>query len=227
MDEKFVNKGSSGIGNVYWWHRIQLPDGSYTPGIVHHGPDGGDWPTTRFGLPKDCSGLNVLDIGAWDGFFSFEAEKRGAEYVLASDAPLEQGGTWAGTDGFKYAHNVLNSKVEWIAHNIENPRERQMNYTGFDLVLCYGVLYHLKSPLLAVENLMKLVKQDGMVLVETAISMNGEIPLLEYRPGFDGDPTNYFYPNTAWVEEAFKQNGAKSVQVIYNDTNRATFKIQA
>lgn len=224
-----VNKGTPDSNGIHWWHRIQLPDGSYTPGIVNHGPDGGDWPTTRFGLPTDCTGLNIIDIGAWDGFFSFEAEKRGAEYVLATDAPVEQGGTWAGTDGFNFARKALDSKVEWFQFNVEKhpKKDNQLAYKGFDLVLCYGVMYHLKNPLAAVENLMYMVNKGGMVLVETAISINGEVPVLEYRPGFDGDPTNYFYPNTAWVEEAFKQNGAKLVEVIYNDTNRATFRIQA
>ena len=28
----------------------------------------------------------MLDIGAWDGFYSFEAEKRGAERILAIDS---------------------------------------------------------------------------------------------------------------------------------------------
>ena len=34
-------------------------------------------------LPASLAGLSVLDIGAWDGFFSFEAERRGAARVVA------------------------------------------------------------------------------------------------------------------------------------------------
>src|SRR5215210_1776907 len=36
-------------------------------------------------IPGDLSGKSVLDIGAWDGYFSFEFERRGAERVLAID----------------------------------------------------------------------------------------------------------------------------------------------
>lgn len=68
-----------------FWHRIQLSDGSWTNGLVDHGPNGGDWPTKRFGLPESCDGMSVLDIGAYDGFFSFEAEKRGASKFVAVD----------------------------------------------------------------------------------------------------------------------------------------------
>ena len=103
---------------IRWWHRIPVGRDAegrpvYTPGEVRHGPDGGDWPTTRFGLPADLTGKTVLDIGAWDGFFSFEAERRGAERVLAVDVSLEQGGNWGGTRGFRFAHQLLNSQVEF------------------------------------------------------------------------------------------------------------------
>jgi tRNA (mo5U34)-methyltransferase len=37
-------------------------------------------------IPADLSGKTVLDVGAWDGFFSFEFERRCAKRVLAIDA---------------------------------------------------------------------------------------------------------------------------------------------
>lgn len=225
MNENFVKKGVPDSNGIHWFHRIQLPDGTYTPGMVNHGPDGGTWPTTRFGLPEDCTGLSVIDNGCWDGFFSFEVEKRGATEVIAVDVPADQGGTWAGTMGFKYAHKALNSKVIHGTYNIEKSPDM---LGKFDLVLCYGILYHLRSPLIAVENLMKLVKPGGTILVETAITNNFSFhPVLEYRPNHEDDPTNYFYPNTYWIKKAFFQYGAKSVDVIYNDGHRATFRIKA
>src|SRR5438094_8163342 len=36
-----------------------------------------------FGLPDEMHGLRVLDIGHAEGFFSFEAERRGAAEVVA------------------------------------------------------------------------------------------------------------------------------------------------
>ncbi len=38
----------------------------------------------QFPIPEDLHGARVLDIGTWDGWFSFEMEPRGAE-VLAVD----------------------------------------------------------------------------------------------------------------------------------------------
>ena len=40
-------------------------------------------------IPNDLTGKKVLDIGAWDGYFSFEFERRGAK-VLATDLWSEE-----------------------------------------------------------------------------------------------------------------------------------------
>ena len=58
------------------YHSIELPDGSVLPGLqsieqLRHRLD-------VFGLPGDLRGKRVIDIGAWDGWFSFECERRGA-----------------------------------------------------------------------------------------------------------------------------------------------------
>jgi len=63
-------------------------------------------------LPEDLSGMSVLDIGSWDGFFAFEAERRGASRVLATDSFCWSGEGWGNKDGFNLVRNVLNSKVE-------------------------------------------------------------------------------------------------------------------
>jgi tRNA (mo5U34)-methyltransferase len=209
----------------FWWHRIELPDGSRTPGNVFHGPDGGDWPTTRFGMPKDMSGYRCIDIGAWDGFFSFEAEKRGAEFVLATDLLQEPGGNKREGLGFHYAKYKLNSKIDLEELNIENTNAvlELANKHNFNFCMCYGILYHLKSPLKAMENLFSLIPSGGIILVETAIS-NFHKPVLEYRPGYDNDPTNYFYPTISWLERVAMEYKAEHFEVIENGGLRATVK---
>jgi len=64
-----------------WWHVIDLPDGSVTPG-------GWDLRDVARQLPwPDLSGKRCLDVGTADGFWAFEMEKRGAADVLATDLP--------------------------------------------------------------------------------------------------------------------------------------------
>ncbi len=62
----------------YWYHRIELPQGVVTPGWAPRVPE-------AYAIPDDLSGKRVLDIGAWDGYWSFEALRRGAREVVAVD----------------------------------------------------------------------------------------------------------------------------------------------
>ena len=65
-------------GFPYWYHRIELTDGVVTPGWA-------PIDAASYRIPDDLSGKRVLDIGAWDGYWSFEALKRGAVQVVAID----------------------------------------------------------------------------------------------------------------------------------------------
>ena len=77
------------VEQIRWWHPIDFGGGLIAPGI-----DVTPARLARSGCPRDLSGLSVLDIGAWDGFFSFEAERRGARRVLATDSFCWDGGGW-------------------------------------------------------------------------------------------------------------------------------------
>src|SRR4051794_8088041 len=73
---------SQDLANLGWFHSFELPDGT-----VIEGYNKLEWLRKRysqFPIPADLTGKRVLDIGAWDGWFTFEAERRGAE-VTAID----------------------------------------------------------------------------------------------------------------------------------------------
>src|SRR6266540_644000 len=63
-------------------------------------------------LPSRLDGLSVLDIGGWDGFFSFEAECRGAKRVVAYDLTPED------YFGFATAKELLSSKAEYVQGSV-------------------------------------------------------------------------------------------------------------
>lgn len=88
------------VGKLPWWHSIEFADGLVTPGL-----DDSRNRVQYLGLPKDLTGKRVLGVGCWDGFFSFEAEKRGAKEVVAIDV-------WK-TRGFELARGVLGSCVRF------------------------------------------------------------------------------------------------------------------
>src|ERR1700680_3049878 len=131
------------LGHLGWYHSIQLPDGSVIPGIQTI-----EQLRTRiaqFPIPRDLTGKRVLDIGAWDGWFSFEMEKRGAR-VLAIDS--------AEHTRFKGARELLGSRVDYQIGDICRVSAKDLG--RFDIVLFFGVLYHLKHPLAALETVCDL-----------------------------------------------------------------------
>lgn len=216
------------VDSYKWWHRIPLSDDYTTPGICPHG-NSSDF-ESRFGFLKDFSGKSVLDVGTYDGLFAFEAEKRGAGHITAIDLYQYSNDPIIANQPFQLAKEVLKSNIIFRFDTLEiynyTTISSELMYNRFDYILHYGILYHIKNPLQHVEMLMNLANDGGTILLETAISKTTTVPSLEYRPGFDEDPTNYFYPNKEWVELAFKENGAKSVECFYNDGIRATFRIQ-
>jgi tRNA (mo5U34)-methyltransferase len=106
----------------------------------------------EFGLPGNLHGLRALDIGAWDGWFSFEMERHGAS-VTAVDVIEGK--------NFLYARERLGSKVTYIVSDVCDLPE--LNLAPFDYVLFLGVLYHLRHPLLALETVCSLTTEMAVI----------------------------------------------------------------
>ena len=124
-----------------WFHTIDLGAGVVTPGQK-------DTPTelAHMHIPADLKGRRVLDIGAYDGFYSFEAERRGAAEVLATDSWTWN---WPGSDArgnFELAREALDSAVMTQEVAVEDLDPDTVG-GPFDLVLFLGVLYHAPDPL--------------------------------------------------------------------------------
>ena len=170
----------------HWYHRIEVAPGITTPG-VHDSPSA----LKLLQLPNDCRGLRALDIGARDGFFSFELEKRGAKVLAIDYVPETQ-------TGFAVARNLLGSQVQFELANVYDLQPDR--YGTFDLVLFLGVLYHLRNPLLALDRVRSVCK-DRMWLESYVIDHSVLDPstgkfreLREFAPGLVSSPIMQFYP---------------------------------
>jgi tRNA (mo5U34)-methyltransferase len=171
-------------------------------------------------IPEDLTGKSVLDIGAWDGFFSFECERRGASRVLAID-------TYAwdhhGQDGFLLAHEVLKSNVEYRRLAAE---EIDVAALGrFDLVLFLGVLYHLRSPISVLERLRSVTA--GTLICETHAlvpAFHERYPLVSFFPG-DGLELGVPYefcaiPTLEALKQMLRAAGFKTLDVKHTPSMR-------
>lgn len=199
------------VDALRWYHTIDLGGGIVTPGI-----DNTPERLARLRLPDDLSGQSVLDIGAWDGFFSFEAERRGAARVVASDYYAWHGvgwGTGRGKAGFQLAKAALRSRVEDVDLDVMDLSPARVG--TFDVVLCLGVLYHLPHPLLALERVASVTSR--LLIVETVVDMLGlSRPAAAFYPGreLNDDPTNWWGPNPAAVHGLLRAAGFARAETV-------------
>jgi tRNA (mo5U34)-methyltransferase len=199
------------VDALRWYHSIDLGSGIVTKGIDETAPR-----LQRLKLPADLSGKSVLDIGAWDGFFSFEAERRNARRVVAADYYAWHGvgwGTGQGKAGFELARRVLQSRVEDCDVDVLDLSPDRIG--TFDLVFFFGVLYHVPNPLLVLERVSAVT--SGCLVLETVVDMVGyRRPAAAFYPDkeLNNDPTNWWGPNHAAVCGMLKTVGFTRVDVI-------------
>jgi tRNA (mo5U34)-methyltransferase len=197
------------ISKISWFHTFNFGNGVVTPGY-----DNSYKRVKTLHMPEDLGGMTVLDIGSWDGFFAFEAERRGASRVLATDSFCWSGDGWGTKDGFNLARNILNSKVEDREIDVMDLSPEKVG--TFDLVLCLGVLYHMRNPLLALERIFSVTK--GQLILDTHVDcLMTNRPMIAFYPGkeLNNDPTNWCGPNRAAVEAMLKTVGFSRVEMVH------------
>jgi len=223
------------FAGIYWHQKWEVFQGVFTPGR-----NAVERLCAQAGLPEDLSGKRVLDIGAWNGCFSFECERRGASEVVAYglENPDEA--------GFNRLKSLLASKVAYVQGSVYDLAPEKLG--TFDVILFFGVLYHLRYPLLAIDRLRTVSK--GSVFIETHVVNNrlllrkpldlfarlaGLVLLFRNTPIWRQyreyelhreDRSNWFGPNPQAVVESFQSAGFEIAQVgSWND--RAAFKAEA
>lgn len=225
----------------FWWHSIDLGQGVVTPG----------WKTpvklkrelASLQIP-DLTNRSVLDIGAWDGFYSFQAEQRGASRVVALDhfawsvdwgkqsaaqqrvAPRKPVKVSPEDDPRMWRPNELPGRRGFdLAHRLLESRvepvvadfmETDLQTLGtFDVVLFLGVLYHMRHPLLALERLAQLTGE--MAVIETAAVWTQ--PRHAYCEFYEtnelhNDPTNWWAPNEKALVGMCRAAGFRRVEIL-------------
>ena len=142
-----------------WFHSIDLGNGIITPGAKS--PAVHKIEAAAFFDPIQMEGATVVDIGAWNGFYSFEAKRRGARRVLATDHFAWE--TLRGRDAFELSRSVLDLDIE--AFDIDVPDISPEKLGTFDVVLFLGVFYHLFDPIDGLRRAASLAKE--VLVIET------------------------------------------------------------
>jgi tRNA (mo5U34)-methyltransferase len=210
------------VAEFIWHHSIDLGDGVVTPGGKSL-----EICNAEAGLIFDrvnLSGRTVLDIGAWNGVFSFEAERRGAARVLATDSYCWSHPVFRGRDTFELARSALGAGVE--AREID-AADLSTDVVGeFDIVLFLGVFYHRYD---AIETLAKVARlAKHLLIVETHLELRElDVPAMAFYPGRElaNDPTNWWGPNEQCMNALLLGHGFIEIEATAHPAghNRAIF----
>ncbi len=173
----------------YYWHqRWEVLPGVFTPGrssveeLLRHA-----------GVSADLTGLRVADIGAWNGCLSFECERRGAREVVAVSLEDPE------LTGFNFLKGALGAQVtryeRGSIYDLDSVR-----FGTFDIVICFGVIYHLRYPVLGIDNLRRIAGKDlyleSHVLDEALLDLTegkGAESLSSIDPRLNGSALLQFY----------------------------------
>ncbi len=198
-----------------WYHSIELPDGQVIQGMI--GIDALKARLAAFPIPADLTGRRVLDVGAWTGWCSFEMERRGAEVVAVDCIEFEE---------FREAHRMIGSRVDYRILDVDELTPATVGL--FDYVLFFGVLYHLRNPLLGLEKICAIAKDTAYVetfVIDDGID-DGTAPCtMEFYETNElgGQIDNWFGPSVQCAAALCRASGFARVDLEYVTERRAGF----
>jgi tRNA (mo5U34)-methyltransferase len=210
---------SQRLAGIDWYETIDLGRGVTTPGLVDYRPH-----LSRCGLPDSLRGLRCLEVGARDGFWAFEMERRGAGEVIAlertslADVPVERGFDDMRRNhtmtGFDVARDVLDSRVIRVRCDVYAVSPDGIGM--FDLIVVSEQLSKLRNPQLALEKLLRVCR-GTLVLIERyapKLERYGELALSEFvaRPG--DPPAEWWSPNVNTLKAMLFMAGFEPVEEV-------------
>lgn len=201
----------------FWFHSIDV-GGVTTPGLKTAEHLRTELASLRI---PDVRGKTVLDIGAWDGFYSFEAESRGASAVTALDhyvwsmdlkahrrhveesrqrgvaprayheMPYWKPDELPGKHGFDVAHALRRSRVKAVVADF---MAADLEAIGdFDVVLFLGVLYHMENPMESLRRLAAVTREVAIIETQAMVAPGFEdCAMCEF---FESNELNYDVSN--------------------------------
>jgi SAM-dependent methyltransferase len=214
------------LARIQWWfHGFEIVPGVWTPGAHPYKGNLLDFPEV-----KDLRGKRALDIGAWDGPYTLEMTRRGAE-VTGFDIQRSD------RTGFDLMRSLNRINAKHICANVYdlNPED----HGTFDLVTFFGVYYHLRNPLAAFANINGVLPKGGLMIVEGALLEGSpridsfwkenkhildhlaNVPLAYFvEHEYEGEWSNWWVPNACCFQQWITSCGFEilSFRIWYNDT---------
>ena len=177
-----------------WRYIMPLRDGSLTPGRIEHTEN------SKLVHRIDFRDKDVLDVGCWDGPFTLIALQKGAKEVTCIDTVVRP------TIQFiKDHYEFKNMYIKQASVYDFNPRRK------YDVVLFFGVYYHLSDPVQALINCFRL--SNDIVAVE-GVMHNDDLPSMLLLDPFEiatSDKSNIFSLSGGMIKKLARLCGFEAI----------------
>ena len=171
-----------------------------------------DWKWDRLKPHLDLNGQSILDIGCGNGYFSLRMLAAGAQLVVGIDPTLVFVMQWL---AMKKLGPGLNNFV--LPLGIE---DLPLDTPVFDSVFSMGVLYHRRQPVEHLQQLKKLTRSGGQIVLETLVLEGEGREILEPAGRYARMRNVHAIPKLNVLHDWLEQAGLNNVQIL--DVSRTT-----
>ena len=211
------------VASAVWYHTIELPDGTVTPGELDLRSAVAQVP-----IPASLAGKRCLDVGTRDGFWAFEMARRGADEVIGIDVEDTSRHDWplprpdlppatreelAARDRcFDVARAALGAKAERRFVSVYDLSPDEVG--TFDFAMIGTLLLHLRDPVGALMAIRSVLSPDAEFIVNESISLT----LTLLRPGnpsatlFTYQAPFWWQPNRAGLRRYVEAAGFRIIE---------------
>lgn len=203
--EKLVK---SDIFQQEWYYGIELLEGIFTrgksfPNVI----------LTRKILENiEIKDKSCIDIGSMEGLIPTLLKRRGANPVVAYDRRTDLADR---INLVKKAYDVDFRYFNGVSLNKLPSLLKTKNFLPFDIVVFSGVLYHMFDPLGGLALVRGLVRNGGILLLETGALIDNKMAMYFNAEGRFFPRTNYFMVSLDALEYMLRLLRLKPLDVIY------------
>lgn len=165
-----------------------------------------DWKWQRI-VPhiSTLQGRRVLDIGCGNGYHLFRMDAAGASLALGVDPTIL----------FNYQFALIQRlSTQNAAFLLPLRSEHLPAFDEFDSVFSLGVLYHRKSPLDHLRELMSFMRPGGELILETLIIEGDRDAVLVPEDRYAKMANVWFIPSTQMLENMLTRLGLINVRTV-------------
>lgn len=190
------------IARYQWYQSIDLGDGITTPGETR---DATKRKFDMMNLPADLTDHSVLDIGCNEGYFAFEAERRGASPVVAIDKSP------AAREKFLLVKRVLESSVDFRFTELNELSPDELG--RFDIVFFLSVFHHLRHPLATLDRVAEFTRGVAVMEFVEAVPIGDDEPSALVRK-LSRKGHLHLLPTRKFLLEILQQAGFNQIDIL-------------